>query len=585
MSREAVLDLFEGAARYLDGQSDALGARICPQHGVEHLGKTAYRIHLGLALHRERGADPEVLRKTALHLAGRCKKYPHPEARAFLFFERWPDKWNCSNHLIDSGAACDALGRVLIELPDLFDTDERAVVRKALERSAETYLWAASVDKPVPAQCLWGALGMARASVALDREDLADRAREAIQHAYKTLKTDGSWSYYPKGGEAGSEDASAFYHSRCIGFALEALELIGDSPREEPHHTNLSSALEFLLALHRRDGTKSRAFEAKLWYFDGPAEVASNSFDIYALLHGARAFDDPRYAVRARESLALLLAAADPSGAIQSGAPRAFQCPTFWTAHAGLLASVLPELESLDSTPAAEPAPSAQLFEQAGLARLDNASRTVLIRGARPAPSPGFGGASGGGSIVSDTKIGSPERVGFVAFAANAPGEFVVSRSRFRLSMSGARWKIALRWMRFSRWRWRCELRASGPLPCLSLIAATVAEVLAWCRTDAASHFACRAELSVDGAAVLIQSELAFVDGRALRGTRTERSVELTDRGLLIRESLTSERALSRVQYRLPSGASELQVNGKPSSSQHVEARVVEHLELEYLLS
>ena len=71
-------------ARQLDDLADATGARICREHGVEHLGKTAYRIHLGLALASEGRGRLDVVRDTALHLARRCRKYPHPEARAYL---------------------------------------------------------------------------------------------------------------------------------------------------------------------------------------------------------------------------------------------------------------------------------------------------------------------------------------------------------------------------------------------------------------------------------------------------------------------------------------------------------------------
>ena len=129
MSREAGLDpiveLAASSAAWLDAHVDALGQRICTQHGVEHLGKTAYRIHLGLLLWRERGEPLDEVVRTARHLASTCHKYPHPDARAFLFFERWPDPWNCSNHLIDSGAICDALGRLLIEAPDELPATER----------------------------------------------------------------------------------------------------------------------------------------------------------------------------------------------------------------------------------------------------------------------------------------------------------------------------------------------------------------------------------------------------------------------------------------------------------------------------
>jgi len=583
VSRKAVLDLFEGAARYLDDLANSAGERVCPQHGVEHLGKSAYRIHMGLALATERGASLEPVRTTALHLARHCQKYPHPEARAYLFFARWPDKWNCSNHLIDSGAACDALGRVLIEAPDLLDAEEREQVVEALSRCAETYLWAASVDKPVAAQCLWGALGMARAARALGREDLADRARAAIDHAYRALRPDGSWSYYPAGGEAGSDDASAFYHSRCVGFALEALELIGEDPREAPHGVNLRRALDFLLAIHRRDGTKCRAWEAKLWYFDGSAEVASCSFDVHALLLGYRAFGDERLLGGAAGSLEHLLAAQSDAGSIDSGALRAFQCSTFWTAHTGLLSSVLPELDALADR-ATRTEPVSGHFADAGLVRLESSSRTVLVRVRRGSRSPGFGGFGGGGAIVSDSSDRAGERVEPGALSVNRPGEFVHVQSRFRPTLGGGRLKTALQWLRFSRWRWRCEWRAAGASRALALAAQTLAEVFAWCRSDAASHFATHAEAELQDSSVRIRSGLARVDGSPASSARTERRYELSDSELTVTDTLSSDSPLSTVSYRLPAGASEVLLNGEPFSGPLVIAHGVRELALSYEL-
>ena len=540
---------------------------------------------MGLALAAERGASLEPVRETALHLAKHCQKYPHPEARAYLFFARWPDKWNCSNHLIDSGAACDALGRALIEAPDLFDAEEREHVVEALSRCAETYLWAASVDKPVPAQCLWGALGMARASRALDREDLAERARAAIEHAYCALRPDGSWSYYPEGGEAGSADATAFYHSRCVGFALEALQLIGEDPCASPHRDNLEQALEFLLAIHRRDGTKCRAWEAKLWYFDGPSEVASCSFDAHALLLGYRVFRDQRLLAGAEQSLEHLLAAQTNTGAIDSGAQHAFQCSTFWTAHTGLLSSILPELDALADAARQPVEPSSAHFADAGLVRLENSSRSVLVRVRRSSSSPGFGGFGGGGAIVSDSCDTTSERVEHQALSVIQPGEFVVVRSCFRPTLGGGRLKTALQWLRFSRWRWRCEWRSAGAGSALALAARTVAEVLAWCRSDAASHFAIHSETELQGSSVMVRSGLACVDGSALPRARTERRYELTDSGLTVSDSLFCDSPLSSVRYRLPAGASDVLLNGEPFAGQLAVVRGVRELAIFYRLS
>ncbi len=588
MSREAVLDLLAGAARYLDGLADAAGVRTCPAHGVEHLGKSAYRIHMGLALHATRGEPLDPVRHTALRLARTCRKYPHPEARAHLFFERWPDPWNCSNHLIDSGAICDALGKLLIEAPDLLEGGERELVRDALERSATTYLWAAALDKPVPAQCLWGALGMARAAVALGRSDLADRARAALTRAYESLRPDGSWSYYtaigPGAGEPGSEDASAFYHSRCIGFALEILTLVGDDARAEPHRTRLTRALAFLLALHRADGRKCRAWEAKLWYFEGAVETASLSFDVHALLLAERVFGGGIFAARAERSLALLFDARAADGSITSGAPRAFQCRSFWTAHTGLLTSVLNELGDPDEPPRAGASAGAvrgALFADAGLARLETRERVVLVRGRRPGPSPGFGGLCGGGALVSHGVAGAEsDRAEFTPLAADRAGEFVVPGALRRLPLRPG----GVRWLVFSRWRWRCELRARGLRAALGLVRGTLRELRLWWGAAAASHFAGDVELDLDpaGEVITARGTLAAVDGTLLPGTRTTRRYRLLPEGLLVSDLLESELPLARVLYRLPIGATDLRVDDRPENGALVERRGARRLQIDY---
>ncbi len=578
MSREAVLNLLEGAARHLDALADAHGHRICPAHRVEHLGKTAYRIHMGLALHAHRGAPLDEVKRTALRLAETCHKYPHPEARAYLFFERWPDPFNCSNHLIDSGAVCDALGKLLVEAPELLSDEELARVRDALEKSASTYLWAASLDKPVPAQCLWGALGMARASVALEKRELADRAREAVLRSYESLAPDGSWSYYTAGAEPGSEDASAFYHSRCIGFALETLALIGDDATLEPHRGKLEAALEFLLALHRADDTKCRAWEAKLWYFDGDAETASLAFDVHALLLGERAFGGGRYAARAARSLALLTAAQGEDGAIDGGAERAFQCPTFWTSHVGLLASVVDDLGQEDA-PLGECEPTRALFPDAGLGRLTHGDRVVLVRGGRPRPSPGFGGVAGGGARVAD---GSAEGESELPTAptVHSVGEHVAPAVFGLLPLRPG----GLAWLRFSRWRLRCALRAEGLGAALALARATLGQVLCWWTPAAASHFASDVELELENGELLCRGSLASIDGNALPGTRTTRRYRLDAEGLHVHELLESEQALAQVRYVVPPGAVDLRIDECDETVLLVERNGVRRLELAYRL-
>ena len=115
----------------MDSMADRAGVPVCPAHGVEHPGKSAYRIHMGLALAEERGVPMDAPAATALRLA---RTLVRNEDGAWVFPPGQQDRWNCSQMLIDGGAICDGLGLLLRDAPDSLGDAERREVEDAVDR-------------------------------------------------------------------------------------------------------------------------------------------------------------------------------------------------------------------------------------------------------------------------------------------------------------------------------------------------------------------------------------------------------------------------------------------------------------------
>ncbi len=503
----------------------APGELICPEHKVEHTGKSANVVILAAELFRATGETRfrEIAKRIALRVASRLER--EGTSPCFTFRPGRHDPFNCSNSVIDGGAASDALATLALS-PREFDlsADERHTLALAALRHAMSYLRFAAVDKGIPAQRAWALTGLAASlPLALEPELVAAafepfdgqtpaadwhavmlKACEdalgvlgAIQHA------DGSFPYHPHSwspGHPGAADASSFYQSRVTGFCWHALETMGRAPLASDHGAHLLSGVEFLAGLYGPDGLKAGLVEAKPWYWGATYEVASHVFDVHVLAKAAarvgKKSGEIRSCVTASESAALqngeraanaaIETSADtlailaqmafdqwaahllPSGAPASHKPGhgrcpSYQCELFWASHAAWAARALGDLAALSdvAVPKEVDLPSA-VFADAQLARLSAPGLAAFVRGARPPGNVNHGSVHGAGVIR--LIAGRTEVLPRCRFGGSQLGEWTgkVGGWRWRSAWTGGKEEL-----RFSLWTARVHWRAGRKLDAL----------------------------------------------------------------------------------------------------------------------
>ena len=235
--RPALREPLRRALNWMLSLRDAEGRILCPDHGVEHTGKSAGAIVTALELMRRGEDDRDVLKAAAIQQGRRLvgNLINEPDSPCYTFRPGRHDPFNCSNSVIDGGACADALAELVHVLGPELSPADREAFRHASLLHARTYLRYAILDKGIPAQRAWGLAGLANAH-ALEADPLLERAAieavgilEGIQHS------DGSYPYHPvEWGAAhpGAADASAFYQSRVTAFLFFALERLGRDPRD-----------------------------------------------------------------------------------------------------------------------------------------------------------------------------------------------------------------------------------------------------------------------------------------------------------------------------------------------------------------
>jgi hypothetical protein len=116
---------------------------------------------------------------------------------------------------------------------------------------------------------------------------------------------------------------------------------VGIAP--EQYHRQLEKSVAALLSMYTDKGWKDMRMECKRWYWLSDYEVASHSFDVYALAHvdipeAKTATHNALYQVRKHFRGGFLHA--------HKGLSINFQCPIFWTAHLAWLTR-LPNIERI----------------------------------------------------------------------------------------------------------------------------------------------------------------------------------------------------------------------------------------------
>ncbi|MEM1450768.1 MAG: hypothetical protein AAGI22_16730 [Planctomycetota bacterium] len=547
------------------------GALVCPEHHIEHTGKTAGAVVLALELGRyAEGADRDALfdvaREQCERIAGRLER--EGDSTCFTFRPGRHDPFNCSNTVIDGGACSDALASCVLTLGDRLGADERERFTHASVLHAQTYLRYAIVDKGVPAQCAWAMTGAAQAYRLSGHEVLRYACEVGAKRLAGVQRGDGSFPYHPTDWGAahpGSADASAYYQSRVNAFLSFALENALGAEAGARADTTFARGLDLLHGLAGPDGVKVGAVEAKPWYWGAEYEVASHPFDIAAFATEWRRNRAPRAARALRASWSAWLAHQDPSGAPRSHARRgnapqkrrkSYQCQFFWAAHACWIARSLPELqEAFDEAGADGGAPERlgwTHFPDVDLARHDGPELVTWVRGARPEGNASHGSPAGGGLVRVHSRASGKDL--FVA------GRF---QRRPEAAWSGAKglpspargWREGGSDVRFSRWLMRNRWRNGARLAALSEpLRALRRSVLDFASPVVSSAFDRSAHLELDGDTLRLAGPFAHRGGEVVGG-RVEHTLRPVDGGLEVEERCVDDAGMRGLWFRPPLAA------------------------------
>jgi hypothetical protein len=571
----AILDPLRRSLSWLLSLRDADGKIVCPQHKVEHTGKTAGVIGLALAL---REHDPDADRAELLGVAVQQARrmvlnlVNEPDSPCYTFRPGRHDPFNCSNSVIDGGACADALAQLVREAGDELSPADREAFKAASLCHARTYLRYAVLDKGIPAQRAWGLVGLAGAC-SLERDvDLEKAAIEAVGVLEGVQLIDGAYPYHPKewGAEhPGSADASAFYQSRVTGFLLEALRLLERDPRDPLFAPPLRRGLSFLRALQGPGGRKCGLVEAKPWYWGASYEVASNPFDVFTLSRGYSLFGGVELAVAAARAFRAWSAHVSPEGILASHKPgvgtgESYQCPVFWAGHAAWIARCIPELDRAlavaDTQTPTNPEASLELqvthFPAVNLVRLEDAAVVAWVRGERP-PGNIHHGSPHGGLLQVVRKSDGRDLLERQRHAIPQEAEWSAKAGFFSL-VRGLR--SCGKELRFSLWLARADVRRGEPWRALRRPFEMLKQgVIAFGSGASSTAFDRESELHSFADGVSFSSRLARRDGSPGGGPKFSRSFRLAGDGLMVEEKLLDTRPMRGLVYRIPAAAEEIE--------------------------
>jgi hypothetical protein len=559
-SEEIRIRFLEGVAGYLRRSVTNSKLGYCRKHRAVHTGKICYLIIIDLVLHRLTGS-PEALeeaRAVARRVAAMLGTDPRSGARVFL--PGALDHRNAANHAIDSGAATDCLASLVLEGGAALEVDERARLTAAAEACAASYLKDAARVKGIPAQRLWAGTGLASAYALTGTAAFRDAALQSIELLLEDSGEDGSIPYFPgavaAGEHPGQADITAYYHSRCIGFALYILERLGEKPWPKLS-AFLETCLDFLLGLYGGDGLKRLQNEAKQWYWESAYEVASHSFDVHALAMGARLLGRGDLLAHAALSFQQLDRHRLEDGGIHShrGGGLNFQCRLFWNAHAAWTARVIEDLP-LREPPFRNTPRGLEVFQEGGLVKVAEEGYAAILRGVKQPMNIAFGSEVGGGCLLyfgtADRRFEDGLRIGkwaqcvpgsFLVEPAGGPGRCRLARAFLKENKSDIRFRLYIAWMEFI-----------GGHPVFAVLYPfrhVLAKWLSEMRGGYASHWDCRARISRERNTVFVEGAPARRDGTRLEGAREEREYLFEKDRILVTNRLFLAGRIRRLRYGL----------------------------------
>jgi len=568
------LGVLRGLSHFLAKNVRPDGSAICPRHRVEHTGKLVYGALIDMALWRYTREEESLSRAIARVMRTVDMLGEDPGSHVPIFLPGRVDPRNASTNAIDGGACADVLATLLEEVPQAFSESERQRTTEALVKHVDGYLRHAARERPITAQRLWAATGVARAARLMQRDDWREDALAGCRTALGELAPDGVAPYIPEHSDhcthEGLADVSGFYHSRTPGFVLYVHDVLGE-PLDAWCTERITAALDALVAMGDGNGRKVIHNEAKAWYWQSDYEVASHPFDAYALHTGARLLDLPVYrgaAGRAMAEWVAHLSVLDGAACSHHGSGVNFQCPVFWSAHGAWVTHIIADVP-LRAT-ASEPRDID--LAQSGLLHIERPRYTAVLRGSRRRSSNLFGCDAGGGTLQSlvvrddPRKTQGHERVPLRRFVVDRPGSF-----RFRPRGGPGRlanfvalckaWRSDLRFRLFlAKVEWDARRW-------IAALAYPFRHILARCWTDASPWFAAHRDVSTthhyDGTEVVFEGGLADWAGERAKGITTQRTYRFEQDAVLLQDVFVASDARGTLRYRIPEYLSDVSIDAQ----------------------
>lgn len=585
------LGILRGLSNFFEKLTGPDGALICPRHRVEHTGKVVYAAVINLEAWRSTREEEYLDRGKRQVLRAVDHLGLDPESRVPVFLPGRVDHRNASTNAIDGGACADSIATLLEDVPELFGSVDTERCHAALEQHLEGYLRHAARKRPITAQRLWAATGVARAARLMGRRDWAADALAGCASALDELAPDGVAPYIPAHTDhcthPGLADTSTFYHSRTPAFVLYVHEILErmegvDASLGPAARERLDASLRALIAF--RDGRNLKVLhnEAKAWYWVSDYEVASHPFDVYALNTGARMLDEPLFRNEAGRAMEEWIAHIDPmDGGADShhGRGTNFQCRVFWSGHAAWAARAIQDV----SVRAAPRDPVDVDLTESGLLHVERPGYTAVLRGGTLGASNLFGCDLGGGSLqslvrASDGRSPPLELVPRRRFRRVRPGSFLLrpQGAPGRLGNLLRLVKDERSDLRFRLYVTTIELKARRGL--LRGLAYPFRHILARSLRDASPWYAAHLDHLTshvyDGRTVTFAGALAERTGKRWPGTQTERRYTFRDDAVEVHDTLRLDDVHGTVRYLLPDYLEEVDVTIEGAALQRSGSRV-----------
>ncbi|MDE2902645.1 MAG: hypothetical protein OXP73_06410 [Chloroflexota bacterium] len=542
---------------------DQHGYTRCPEHRVDHTGKTARSIVINCALHAHTNQGKYLDRAVATAQRVAARLAPDPAAGgAWVFFPGLHDPRNNSTNIIDAGECVDALASLLLHAGQELAAEDRTSFEQAIRLCCETYLLKNVIDKPVVNQRLWGAMGLSSAAVAFDEPAWARAVQDSVAGSLAEMRSDGSFAYVRDaallGEDVGISDLTVYYHSRCVAFARHALRQID---AEASFGERLRDGADFLAFVLRPDGVLPLGLEGKRWFWDADAEVGSAPYGAYVLAADGRETLLPLAGRVAAQSAAAL----GDGGLIEATkAAPAFVCRYMHTADLAWLARAhaAAELDDLPSNPPAAGRNTPSFAADAGVARLESPRVCALLRTHKRPSDRLVGGRIGGGGLVyvGNARNGWRNQLRFRSEPEVPEGTWEIAPQSWRLVLPAWRQVLATRESRFLLHIARTHARAGRGRYALMFLWRHFGPPGWWASRRWLSSHAVHGQVVATGESLVVESGVARANGRALPGLRTRRRYQTEGTDLSVRDQLETSTHLSGVCYRLPLAARDVEI-------------------------